>query len=547
MADLSVLRKDGSMRKSWMALGAALTALLALPSSGAAATKQVVIEGRGWGHGLGMSQYGAYGRALNGKSSTSILQHYYKGAAVKTVTMPDHIRVGLLQGRSAITTGSSALNGGSGKVVFKVRGKSEIVARGDASDSFRIEASAGGARIFKNGNRVRHDGVTVFGTNNNPLTEKFSQFGSRLSVEGKPGYAYGKVEFVPYSSTSCGGGTCLSLVLELSMQKYVYGLGEVPSSWPQQALRSQAIAGRTYAYSKIRSSGQHRYPCDCAVYDSPIDQAYIGDAKRTGSGVYWDDWKRAVDATKASIVMYGGAPIQALYSSSSGGFTENNENVWGGVAIPYLRGVSDAPDKANGANPNFRWKTRMSYSSFSDRLNSSFGTGHVDKVVLVKPYGVSGRVTVVDGSRGGVRIVGATKTARASGWSVRSALALKDTWFRFDVVLRSNGRTLRDGAMDAYLDQGGDSGPLGLPTTRPRALPDGGTMQRFESGAIYTTPAGDAIALWGDAFALYRKAGETRSGCGYPTASPASIHGEGTTFERGSLITDAEGSPALRC
>ena len=177
------------------------------------------------------------------------------------------------------------------------------------------------------------------------------------------------------------------------MQKYLYGLGEVPSSWPAAALKAQAIAGRTYALSKVERSGQHRYPCDCAVYDSTLDQAYIGDSKRSGSGAYWDDWKGAVDSTNDQIVKHQGDTIQALYSSSSGGHTENNENVWGGSPIPYLRGVTDKPDRAGGDNPNFKWKVTMSYASFSSKLSAAYGTGAVTDFDLIKPFGVSGRVT----------------------------------------------------------------------------------------------------------------------------------------------------------
>ncbi|MDQ3620348.1 MAG: hypothetical protein M3391_09510, partial [Actinomycetota bacterium] len=135
-----------------------------------------------------------------------------------------------------------------------------------------------------------------------------------------------------------------------------------------------------------------------------------------------------------------GAPIQALYSSSSGGYTENNENVWGGGPLPYLRGVPDGPD-AVGANPNHTWRVSMGWRTFSSKLNSAFNTGALQRFRLLKPFGVSGRVTVVKGpDRGGVRIVGANKTARASGWEIRSALALKDSLFR--VSIRYDGAAL---------------------------------------------------------------------------------------------------------
>jgi peptidoglycan hydrolase-like amidase len=217
------------------------------------------------------------------------------------------------------------------------------------------------------------------------------------------------------------------------MQHYLFGLGEVPSSWPQASLRAQAIAGRTYAYAKVLEVGQHRFPCDCGVYDSTLDQAYIGDAKRTGSGPYWDDWKAAVRGTKAVVIRYRGKPIHALYSSSSGGYTENIENVWGGEPLPYLRGVRDRAD-AVAANPNHRWSLRLSWRTFARKLRSYYGVGALRSFRLLRPFGVSGRVKVPTAAGGGARIVGRAKTVRVSGWSVRSALDLKDTLFRVRVA-----------------------------------------------------------------------------------------------------------------
>jgi SpoIID/LytB domain protein len=222
------------------------------------------------------------------------------------------------------------------------------------------------------------------------------------------------------------------VVLKLSMQKYLYGLGEMPASWPAAALRAQAVAGRTYALHRIRSYGQHRYPCDCALYDGSIDQVYVGDERRTGSGPWWGEWKSAVRRTRGLAVVRRGKPIQALYSSSSGGHTENNENVWGGTPLPYLRGVRDRFDGVD-ANPNFRWRVEMPWRKVAARLDRAFGTGRLAKISLVRPFGVSGRVTVVTAAGGGVRIAGSGGTVRVDGWALRSALDLKDTWFRIKV------------------------------------------------------------------------------------------------------------------
>ena len=225
--------------------------------------------------------------------------------------------------------------------MFKIKGADRRLARGTEADTWQVVPRSGGSvSLLKNGSKVRRAGRGSFGSAARPLIAKYSSYGSSISVAGKPyDYAHGRMVF---SSYTCGG-PCLRLVLSLSMQKYLLGLGEVPSSWPAGVLKAQAMTGRTYAYEKQLASGRHRYPCDCTVYDSTLDQAYIGDAKRTGSGPYWEDWVRAVRGTRRRVVTYRGAPIQALYSSSSGGHTEHNENVWGGRRSRICAGSGIGP------------------------------------------------------------------------------------------------------------------------------------------------------------------------------------------------------------
>ncbi len=634
---------------------ALLAQLLVVPP--ARAEDVVTISGGGWGHGIGMSQYGAYGRAKRGKNAPQILEHYYSSARVSKRKMPRRIRVGLLQSRNSISARSDAFTSGGGKVVFKVAGSSGRIATGGTEAQWRVEPSpTGGMRLYKDGRQVKENGTGVFGSPERPLVLRYQSFDSRVLIaeKGNRAYAYGRMEFGTYPSNSCDA-FCLRLVVVLSMQKYLYGLAEVPASWPQSVLRAQAIAGRTYAYDKVLRSGQHREPCDCAVFDSTFDQAYAGDAKRTDSGSYWDDWKSAVDNTNRKVILHQGSPIQALYSSSSGGHTEHNENVWGGTPLPYLRGVRDKPDN-NDANPNHKWSFEMTYRAFESKLNAAYGIGELKDFQLVRPFGVSGRVTVVKSpDQGGARIVGTKKTARESGWSLRSALSLKDTLFRVEItygvgerfvskyrrldgapgaptskpyavprgwkrprgraqnfkkgrmtwtkatgkvtwqrgrVLRKYNRlgreksplgmptsdtwgtgsyqgahyqrgmitwskqvgahSIRASFKRVYLRKGGIQGPLGLAKTerhRQKSLPRGGLRQLFTNGAIYRNPdKGEVFALWGAIASRYRKLGEARSKCGYPTASmSANESGAKADFQNGTITSDGSGSIEVNC
>jgi len=485
----------------------ALLALVAL-APGAAGGTRVIIKGGGWGHGIGMSQYGAYGRALRGESSQQILEHYYSGANVTERDMM-RIRVGLLQTRSTIRLSPRKFRDDGGLITFKAEGIPGRIASGRPGATFRLEPSSTGAmRLYKNGDLVKKDGRRVFGSPAHPILVKYEQHGSMVHVDDKNiSYAYGRLEAGTYQSGSCSAGFCLRLVVKLPMQEYLYGLGEVPSSWPDAALRSQAIAGRTYAYEKIRRLGQHRFPCDCAVYDSVIDQAYIGDAKRTGSGVYWDDWKGAVDATNRQVILHNGDPIQALYSSSSGGHTENNENVWGGTPLPYLRGVPDAPDEVS-ANPNHTWRVEMSWAEFEDEFQASYNIGELERFRIMDPLGVSGRVTVVKSSdRGGVKIVGSRNTYRQDGWDIRSVLSLKDTLFRIRYETTTN-RNMRS-AHDAFAGQPGD--PIEPAYRRYDASGQvAAVVQNFESGRmVWNARTGDVTWRWdGDVLTWSADTGE---------------------------------------
>jgi SpoIID/LytB domain protein len=400
-------------------------------------------------------------------------------------------------------------------------------------------------RLYKNDEQIRRDGTGVFGDTTTPLVLVFEELGSLIDVADKTyNYAYGKLEIGTYSTDRCDPGFCLRLVLSIAMQKYLYGLGEVPSSWPAGVLRTQAIAGRTYAYEKWTRSGSHRYPCDCTVYDSTLDQAYAGDGKRTGSGSYWDDWQAAVNDTNNQVITYQGAPIQALYSSSSGGYTENNENVWGGTPLPYLRGVIDKPD-AVSANPNHTWDpVKMTFGEFENKLQAAYSMGTLRAFSLVKPFGVSGRVTVVnDNGGGGVKIVGSKETIRVSGWSFRSAFGsdiLKDTLFRVDISY-----TVAELFAEAYRKL--ERAP-GEPKSASYTVPKGaaevmGRTQDFETGRMTWNKTTDEVVWqWGEVLKRYTKLGREGSKLGMPTSG---IWGEagkyrGGSYENGIILWSEE-------
>ena len=230
-----------------------------------------------------MSQWGAYGLAKDGWAHKKILTHFYSGTAVKQdPSPPRNLRIGLTQGESKVHLTAEA-----GPVTIRVddpktgteigtipKGKTWTVRV--AGDEYRVLNSAGkrvGGKDWGGTARdlfVTYDGARV-----------------RSAAAGAT-YNRGFIEFNLYS---CAGSCAMRMILVIAPEAYLLGLGEVPSSWPMAALRAQAVAARSYALNKVES-GQHRAGCNCGLYDSSLDQVYIGWAKEGGS--QGDRWVRAV-------------------------------------------------------------------------------------------------------------------------------------------------------------------------------------------------------------------------------------------------------------
>ncbi len=126
---------------------------------------------------------------------------------------------------------------------------------------------------------------------------------------------------------------CLTGVNELPMDEYIYGVvpREMSNSWPIEALKAQALAARTYATANYGKRVAYGYD----LLDTPDDQAYGGYNSEGAQATL------AVQQTNGKIITFDGKPISAVYHSNSGGYTENNENVWDGTAISYLRAKAD--------------------------------------------------------------------------------------------------------------------------------------------------------------------------------------------------------------
>lgn len=362
-------------------------AFAAVPAGAASA---LTIRGAGFGHGVGMSQYGAAGFAEHGYTHAQILAHYFPGTEIGRVGTDTVVRVLLASPPTATFTG--ATNAGTVKLDPDQRygARSASSGRVDLLDA-RGRVMATFDAPLRATNRA-NDPVTLLGTAGNGVRD---------------GAYRGWLEFRPGAM-----GEVLA-VNAVGLEQYVAGViaNEAIPSWPLEALESQAVASRGYALTTLRTEER-----GWDLYPDTRSQVYRG---VTGEN---PNTNRAVNATAGEVVTYGGQPITTFYFSTSGGETENIENVWAGSPPkPYYVGVDDPYDDGS---PYHRWgPIRLSRAQAQAKLGGLVKGSFVS--IKVTKRGASPRVVkaAVIGTRGRTTVSGATLKAR---------FGLRDTWMTFD-------------------------------------------------------------------------------------------------------------------
>ena len=302
---------------------ALLVTLLAGPAPADAAST-FTFYGSGYGHGIGMSQWGAYGLAQMGWNHSRILTHFYQGTKVVSRPAPDRIRVGLTSGRTVVHLRAQA-----GPVRLWIGGPAQrLIGKIPSGDTWRVFArNRDWAVLRPNGSLV---GGHRWGSPSADLIVTYQDAGSRVFIPEADaiwyhGFAYARGT-IEMNLTSCGdaNGCAERLIARLGFEDYLLGLGEVPASWPMEAMRAQAVAARTYAaYALVHY--KRRADCNCDLTDGASDQTYIGYNREAGSD--GARWVQAAHSTAGEVVTYNGALIQSFYAASDGGHSDSVQDV----------------------------------------------------------------------------------------------------------------------------------------------------------------------------------------------------------------------------
>ena len=368
-----------------------LTALLLLlVPAGAHGATRFVVRGAGFGHGIGLSQYGAYGYAKHGRNYKQVLGHYYSHTRLGRASGRP-VRVLLKIGPSISFRGASRVS----NVKLKPRVTYRVKPRGDGLGFFkgrRLVARANGpVRVSRRGRAIRLIGHAINGE--------------------RSGLYRGSIEF-----RRSRGVTAVNV---LRLDDYVQGVvpGEMPSSWHPEALKAQAVTARTYALATIKPGKAFD------LYPDTRSQMYRGVNGEAGST------NAAVRATTGQVVTYRGRIAITYYFSTSGGETENIENSFlDADPKPWLKAVRDPYD---GISPRHRWRFRFSARRLRAKLHG-YVKGRFRKIVVIR-RGVSPRIIRA-------RVYGSRGTRRISGPTIRARLGLYDSWAYFTRVSTSQAR-----------------------------------------------------------------------------------------------------------
>ncbi|HOQ53404.1 MAG TPA: SpoIID/LytB domain-containing protein [Micropruina sp.] len=463
----------------------------------------LVVTGAGWGHGKGMSQYGAYGAADAGLSHEKILSFYYPGTTLKKLAGGTTLRVWI----TADNDKTLNVVPSAGQRVRDAAGHTYTLPTGSKYRQWRIKRS-GSKRVLQylNSKSAWVTRTTTLTTTRVWSIDNPSRGLVTVRLPGGRNRDYrGKLALRFFGS---GART----VNTVTMESYLRGVvpREMPTSWHAEAVQAQAVAARSYAARFQRSPQGSVYDlCDtaaCQVYGGQDDETSGGNA--------------AVAATANRVVTYRGAVALTMFSSSNGGHSADG-------GLPYLVAKADPYD---GRMHNQAWSIFLSAARIKSAY-PSIGTLSSVRVSARDGHGWWG------GRADSVVIAGSKSSLTVTGGAFKRTFGLKERLFGVFAGLKP-GTANSDRWQNV---EGGTTGSLGAPIANEVAVA-GGLAARFSKGDLYWSKATGSRRLNGRLATAYRSAGGPASALGFPVAdgaaSGSSVVG---VFQHGVIRCPASG------
>lgn len=415
--------------------------LLAPMASAEGAPQTFTFTGAGYGHGVGMSQVGARGMALEGKSAAEIIHHFYTD--VDLTPFPDNgsLRVNIGHLLTKFSFRVDAIAGETNSVVSQIWG-SDLSSIPSIVDTPTAQVAPGSqitATPTNSGTVLTYLLPGVAATPLPPAPTFTLRWSGTRFLDGPAGvvntttnkYRYGQIHITTVKTKD---GPRLEITNDVRLHdEYLKGIGEMPSSWPAAALQAQVIAIRSYALTK---QGVFRTECDCDIYGSTKDLSFVGYSKEIEVG-WGSKWVDAVNATAADeqnglAVTLKGRPVSTFFFTSSGGHTQDVIDVWGSN-LTWLQSVPDPWSLDLSLNPGYATWTK---SKTQSEMAKAFLLPDVASYVIETRTRGGGVKSITALSSTG-------KSSKLSGEVFRSRLNLPSTYIQRPVVsLTSSDDTL---------------------------------------------------------------------------------------------------------
>ncbi|MCE5203443.1 MAG: cell wall-binding repeat-containing protein [Actinomycetia bacterium] len=322
------------------------------------------IHGGGYGHGIGLSQYGSQGHALHGWKYDAIVKHYFQGTTIATAAKNPDIKVHLAA--DALPQTDWTIRGVDATLTVR----DSAGTRSYPKNTDYTFTCSGTSVVMKNaaGNTL----ATLSGEVTLDPVGGDSVFQVK-DPSGPSGFGWvrwrGSAHLLPKSGK-------LLLLNVVTLKHYLYGVvpRESPASWKPEALKAQAVVAHSYAKAEVDPDDDGVRNSDSALYCTTSDQVYGGHSRLSQGQVVQHEQastNAAVDATLGKLVKYGTTIVQTFFFSASGGHTANIEDSWGySTPRPYYTGVDD-PYEGDAGSPHSSWKVTMSGLTIAGDLKAS--------------------------------------------------------------------------------------------------------------------------------------------------------------------------------